>query len=57
VSAGTFDRFHDPCAHAQGYVRGRPIFSGGTPVRVAIKAQTFGTYMRVSAGNASAIAV
>ena len=34
-----------------------PIRSGGTPARTAINAHTFGTYMRVSAGSASAIAV
>src|SRR5688572_19175553 len=36
---------------------GFPIFSGVTPARVAINAQTFGTYIRVSAGSESEIAV
>ena len=37
--------------------RGGARRSGVTPVRVAINAHTFGTYIRVSAGSASAIAV
>jgi hypothetical protein len=37
--------------------RGGAIRSGVTPARVAMSAHTLGTYMRVSAGNASAIAV
>jgi hypothetical protein len=42
--------------HGPSQLRGGTIFSGATPDRTAIRAQTFGTYMRVSAGRSPAIA-
>src|SRR6185436_16510794 len=45
-------RRHRPPPHL-----GSPISPGAVPARVAISENTFGTYIRVSAGSASAIAV